>query len=255
MQRKNEGKKSTQSKIKAIRELQKSISSKQFLENTPNLAETTFERNCIIESSRRPQRAPPVRKTNLRKSSKGIEYLTEPTNDFSYSQNYKAKNKTNYSSTDLTKAIIHENKLQVLNIEIENISEQISPSHGDQPSRPPTRDISVRELPPSNDPSPISSAQHLSANPGPPYPILFDSILLDESIILKNKPRSKLQITRIESSFSKSKLLPNKPPKTLVPQTESLQKNPKTRPKPKPTTSTFTAQPKTGPNNTDQSCL
>jgi hypothetical protein len=255
MQRKNEGKKSTQSKIKAIRELQKSISSKQFLENTPNLAEPTFERNCIIESSQSPQRAPPVPKTDLRKSSKGSEYLTEPTNDFSYSQNYKAKKMTKNSLTDLTKPIIQENKFQVLSVEKENISEEISPSHGDQTSRPPTRDISVRELPSSNDPSPISSAQHLSTNPPHPYTILFDSILIDESIILKNKPRSKLLVNSIESSFSKSKLLPNKPPKTLVPQTESLQKNPKPRPKPKPTTCTFTAQPKAGPNDPDQSCL
>jgi hypothetical protein len=186
---------------------------------------------------------------------------------------------TKNPSTDLTKPIIIENKLQVLRVEIENISGEISPSHGDQTSRLPTRDISVRELPSSNDPSPISSAQHHSTN-NPDCAILFDSIIISESIVLKNKPRSKLLINRIESSFSKSNLPPPKKPKpTIVPQTESLQKNP---PKfypasihqiPKPTTpipqtlispknqtrkpqkSTFTVPDKSIVNGTDQSCL
>lgn len=231
MQRKNEGRNSTQSKIRAIRELQKSISGKQFLENTPNPDEPTFETNCITESSPSPQRVQPVLKTDLRKSPKNPEYLTETTSDFSYSRNYKAKKMIKDPSTDLTKSIVKENRPQVLRVEIENISESISLSHGDQTSRLPTRNISIRELPssksPSKSPSPIYPTQLHATNNNPDCAILFDSIVIDESIVVKNKPRSKLLMNRIESSFSKSKLPPAKKPKpNPVPQTESLQKNP-----------------------------
>jgi hypothetical protein len=224
MQRKNEGKNSTQSKIKAIRELRKSILGKQFLVNTPKPAEPTFETNCVTESSKSPRRAHPVPKTDLRKSSKGVEYLTEPTGDFSYSRNYKAKKMTKNPSTDLTNSIFQENKRQILRLDIKNISEPTPPTHTLQTSRLPTQNPSSKELRSSpTSPRPASPFQPSRTTANPTCPTLSDSIVTPSNPIPKNKPRPKQLTHKIQSSFSKPRPQPSKKPQPKpVPNTESL---------------------------------
>ena len=108
-------KNSTQNKIKAIRELQRSVSEQQF----PKNAQPKIPPSEPVKQDKL------VQKTHHRKTSKIFETDAEATGDFSYSRTFNAKKDTKKPSDDLTKPIFLNKNLGDVEIDM-GFQEEVS---------------------------------------------------------------------------------------------------------------------------------